>query len=264
MKFCDQGVIIKIRNYGEDSSIIKIFSENHGIFSAFIRFAKSKKNRVIFQLGNLIHFEYFAKFDDNLGKLISFDLQNSFLNKILFGREKLAAFNFLFQIIDHCFLENERHENLFIKFQTFLNNSSKDNNFEFLKNYILLEIELLKYLGFGIDFSECVATKEKTNLIYISPKSAKAVSKKAGEPYKNKLLKLPQFLISDFGDLKEENSQEKKSKEEENSKEYSKEDLKNGFNLSGYFLEKILLKENNFNKDFSKLFFLRSKIFKEL
>ena len=57
------------------------------------------------------------------------------------------------------------------------------------------ELALLEDLGFGLDLTACAATGARQNLIYVSPKSGRAVSAAAGEPYKDRLLALPQFLI---------------------------------------------------------------------
>jgi DNA repair protein RecO (recombination protein O) len=55
---------------------------------------------------------------------------------------------------------------------------------------------LLDELGFGLDLSRCAATGSNDQLIYVSPKSGRAVSASAGEPYKDRLFRLPQFLVS--------------------------------------------------------------------
>jgi DNA repair protein RecO (recombination protein O) len=56
------------------------------------------------------------------------------------------------------------------------------------------ELALLDELGFGLDLSACAATGANDNLIYVSPKTGRAVSAAAGEPYKERLLRLPPFL----------------------------------------------------------------------
>ena len=56
---------------------------------------------------------------------------------------------------------------------------------------------LLQDLGFGLDLSECAATGTDADLIYVSPRSGKAVSRDAGQPYCDRLLKLPRFLLED-------------------------------------------------------------------
>jgi len=85
------------------------------------------------------------------------------------------------------------------------------------------EILLLQDLGFGLDLSECASTGSDTDLIYVSPRSGRAVSREAGEPYGHKLLMLPRFLLLD-DDAPTEPS-----------------DILAGFSLTGYFLESYVL-----------------------
>jgi DNA repair protein RecO (recombination protein O) len=56
------------------------------------------------------------------------------------------------------------------------------------------ELALLEELGFGLDLGACAATGSNDNLIYVSPKSGRAVSESAGAEYKDRLLRLPAFL----------------------------------------------------------------------
>ena len=96
---------------------------------------------------------------------------------------------------------------------------------DWIKEYINWELLLLSEIGYGLDLSKCTVSGETKDLLYVSPKSGKAVSKKVGENYKNKLLNLPKFLI------------DKNINPEEDS-------LKKGIILTGYFLNKFL-KNNN-------------------
>ena len=59
------------------------------------------------------------------------------------------------------------------------------------------ELQLLGELGFGLDLSECAATGTDADLIYVSPRSGRAVSRDAGQPYCNRLLELPAFLLDE-------------------------------------------------------------------
>src|SRR6185295_4029836 len=56
------------------------------------------------------------------------------------------------------------------------------------------EMALLEELGFGLDLTSCAATGQSADLTYVSPKSGRAVSAAAAEPYKDRLLALPMFL----------------------------------------------------------------------
>ena len=65
--------------------------------------------------------------------------------------------------------------------------------------FVRWELQLLGELGFGLDLSECAATGTDADLVYVSPRSGRAVSRDAGQPYCDRLLKLPAFLLDDDG-----------------------------------------------------------------
>ncbi len=225
MKFSDQGIIISQKKYGENSLIVKVLSHNHCVYRGFVNSIKSSKSRSIFQIGNLISFEFRARNEENLGQFINVDLAKSYCSKIIFDALKINCVNSLFSIIDHCFLERENHDNLFEELQIFLQKIvMKDQAHEFLPDYVELELKILKTLGYGVDLSSCAATNSTENLAYVSPKSARAVSLEAGMPYQNKLLRLPEFLIG-------------------NRVGIVTNDLRDGMRLSGYFLEKFVFED---------------------
>ena len=80
------------------------------------------------------------------------------------------------------------------------------------------ELRLLAELGFGLDLASCAATGATTHLVYVSPKSGRAVSRAAGEPWHDRLLALPAFLVAN------------------NADEPSARALRDGFALTGFFL----------------------------
>ena len=57
-------------------------------------------------------------------------------------------------------------------------------------------LTLLAELGFGLDLSACAVTGQTTDLTHVSPKTGRAVSREPAKPYCDRLLRLPQFLIS--------------------------------------------------------------------
>lgn len=242
MKFADQGIIISQKKYGENSLIVKVFCANNGIYRGFVSRAKSSKDRVIFQIGNLIFFEFSARNEDSLGQFSHVDLVKSYCSNIMFDSLKLNCVNSLFSIIDASFLERENHQNLFEKLELFLQKISEESckSKNCLADYIKLELKILKTLGYEIDLSCCVVTNSKVDLAFVSPKSARAVCFEIGEPYQNKLLKLPNFLV-------------------QNDVEILEEDLVCGLRLSGFFLEKFIFAEKNLSEK-ERYFFYRKNI----
>src|SRR3979409_2460664 len=89
---------------------------------------------------------------------------------------------------------------------------------------VRFELAMLAELGFGLDLENCAATGETTDLVYVSPKSGGAVSRTAGEPWSDRLLRLPPFL-----------------RESEEGAAWSDQDLQDGFQLTGLFLLRNVL-----------------------
>ena len=227
MKFSDCGIIINISNYGENSAIAKIFTQKHGIYRGFIKSIKSNKTKSIFQIGNLVSFEYVARLEENLGQFLSVDLDKSYCTKIIFDRQKLNCLNALFSIIDGAFLEKQEFEELFFRLENFLQQIiQEEDKQQILAKYVVLELDILRVLGYEIDLSTCVATNSAENLVFVSPKSAKAVCLEAGKAYEKKLLKLPQFLLDSTITPDNEN-------------------LQDALKLTGYFLQKFLFENNS-------------------
>ena len=86
---------------------------------------------------------------------------------------------------------------------------------------VRLEMAMLVELGFGLDLTECASTGVQEDLVYVSPKSGRAVSRIAGEPWRDRLLPLPDFLTADDPEAPVE-----------------RDAVLAGFRLTGYFLER--------------------------
>jgi DNA repair protein RecO (recombination protein O) len=92
--------------------------------------------------------------------------------------------------------------------------------------FVRFEAGLLQDLGFGLDLSRCASTGTMDDLIYVSPRTGRAVSRDAGEPYKDRLLVLPPFMLSAQSGL-------------------SPGDVKAGLALTAHFLEAFIFNPLN-------------------
>ncbi|MCC8417388.1 MAG: DNA repair protein RecO [Rickettsia endosymbiont of Bryobia graminum] len=217
MNFKDTGIIIAKKPLKEDSFIITLFTEHHGLFSAVVR-GISKKSAFMYHEGNIVDFLWQARLHEHLGTA-KCELIKSYSGLLITNKIKLYAFNSINAIIKMAFHEREHHNEFFPIFKKYL--ASLSENF-YLKEYIKFELDILQECGYGLDFSKCVVTGTEENLYYISPKSASAVSLSAGLPYKEKLLPLPQFLLTNIDQI-------------------SNIDRQNAFNLTGYFFNRYFL-----------------------
>ena len=89
---------------------------------------------------------------------------------------------------------------------------------------VRFELEMLNDLGVGLDLSTCAATGVTHDLVWVSPKSGRAVSREAGAPYADKLLPLPAFLHRMQGTNVPASA--------------TLEELNNAFRLTGFFLDR--------------------------
>lgn len=192
MKFNDEGYIINLKKHGENSAILTVLTRNNGKVVGFVKNSLTKKNLGMYQLGNQVAIEAYARVDKNMlslkVELISPTAVN-FLNDAS-KLETLASFCGLCNI---CMPEQMALERLFYYVDSFFNLIVEDN---WITHYAYFEFYLLEFLGISLDLSECSATGTSENLIYVSPKTGKAVCAEAGEPYKKRLFSFPQFILA--------------------------------------------------------------------
>ena len=230
MQITDEGIIIKKNKYRESSLLISFFSLNHGINSGLVK-GVMKKDFGTYEIGNKVYIKSSFRLDEQLWNCRFELIKNNSVN-YFDNQNKLNALLAVCSIIDLSLPKNNPQINIYKKTINLIENLlSKD----WAVKYIFWELFLLSELGYGLDLEKCVVSGKKENLIYVSPKSGKAVSKKEGEKYKNKLLNLPKFLI------------------DKNVKP-SNDSLKQAIALTGFFIDKFLKKNNK------KLPFYRKKI----
>ena len=192
MQFSDSGYITKVLKHGENSAIVTVLSAKYGKIQGFVKGAISKKKLGVYQLGNLISFNAYARLEENLPQFLGVELLKSNAVNFFNSEKKLAILSSFCELINCCLIDSETAETLFPCVEDFMNASTDD---AVLVKYSFFEYNLLEFLGIGLDLTECAATGKKDNLEFISPKSAKAVSYDAGLPYKAKLFKYPHYIV---------------------------------------------------------------------
>jgi len=239
MKFVDEGIVLSLKKYSENSIILKVFTQNRGVCAGLVKESSfSKKNKYAFQIGDLIQVSWVARNESDLGTFQAEPIK-SYSNLVFDSSFKSYLLQFIVNLLLGIFHEKQNEENFYNSFIEFLKLLNQENDIKIiLVKYVKLELLLLEVLGIGLDFSECAISKDKNNLCYISPKTGQAVSKGVGFLYKNKLFDLPEFLIDCDVDC-------------------DKEDILQGLKITGYFLKKYL-QENN-EKVIKSLSFYRNK-----
>lgn len=191
MQFTDEGYIISTRRYGENSLIINVITREHGLIGGFIKGGGSKKNLGIYQAGNLVAIDAYARIEENMLSIKTELLAPTAVN-FMNSSAKLAALSSLCSLCLSCLPEKENLERFYYYIDSFFKLINEEN---WVVHYSLFEFFLLDYLGIGLDLSECVATGSKENLEYVSPKSGRAVCRESGIMYAEKLFAYPHFVV---------------------------------------------------------------------
>jgi len=190
MEWRDEGIIIGVRRHGETSAIIETMTRGHGRHLGLVRGGRSRKMQPMLQPGNRVELTWRARLDEHMG---TFQAEPIELNAArlfdtataVYGLQILAA---------HLRLLPERdpHPELFETLGFVL--THLDEPAAAGELIVRFELLVLDELGFGLDLTQCAATGSRENLVYVSPKSGRAVSRDAGEPWRDAMLPLPAFL----------------------------------------------------------------------
>lgn len=190
MQWSDEGVILSVRPHGETAAVAEVFTRTKGRHLGLVHGGRSRRQRPVLQLGNHVDLGWKARISDQLGHF-SMELRRGYAAAAMNNPATLAALTSLCSLL-RLFPERDPHPNLYEITQFVL--GFFDDNDVWPALMVRWEVALLKELGFGLDLEYCAATGETKNLIYVSPKSGRAVSAEAGAPYKDKMLALPGFL----------------------------------------------------------------------
>ena len=221
MKWEDEGVLLSVRNYGENNAIIECFTNNHGRHAGMVRQAYSRKQYNTLEPGMQLNLVWTARLNEHLGIFLVDRIKSRTANLIQ-SKQKLLGFNSLVSLLLISLPERESFEKLYKATINLVDTMETDKSWQ--SNYVRWELLLLAELGFGLDLSECAVTGTRLDLAYVSPRSGRAVSSDAGREWKNKLLCLPKFLTAS-----------------QNVVESDLEHIHGGMALTGYFLEKWLM-----------------------
>ena len=221
MEWTDEGIVLGVRRHGESSAIVELLTRGHGRHLGLVRGGAGSRMRPLLQPGNSVRAVWRARLDEHLGmyaiegtRLRAATLLAS--SHAVYGVTHLAA-------LARLLPERDPHEDIYEMLEHTLDDF--DDASGAAVHLVRFELAMLSELGFGLDLENCAATGETTDLIYVSPKSGGAISRTAGEPWRDRLLRLPPFLREGGG----------------GPNGWSDQALQDGFRLTGLFLLRHVL-----------------------
>jgi DNA repair protein RecO (recombination protein O) len=217
MEWRDEGIVLGVKRHGETSAIAELLTRAHGRHLGLVRGGRSTRFQSLLQAGNSLHLVWRARLDEHLGTYAvePLSLRAGRLMASALALHGLAYLGALARLLP----ERDPHEALHEALSVIVDHLDAVDVAPAL--IARFEARILAECGFGLDLETCAASGSREDLVYVSPKSGRAVSASAGAPWKDKLLPLPVFLRAE-------------------SATPAAEDVAAAFRMTGYFLERDL------------------------
>ena len=196
-EWTDQGLILSIRPHGERNAVVSLLTFENGRHAGLVHAYDASGKRGTVQLGNLVQAHWRARLTDQLG---TFQLELTKNPSALFLDDpvKLAGLSSCCAILDVGLPEREANLAVWQATTALIDIICLADNLEdWLGFYIKWEINVLTQLGFALNLDSCAVSGLTDALVYVSPRSGRAVHKDYAGDYADRLLRLPGFLCAD-------------------------------------------------------------------
>jgi DNA repair protein RecO (recombination protein O) len=223
MEFEDEAFVLSVRAHGEAGAIVELLTEQHGKHAAYVAGGASRKMKPVLQPGAAVLVRYRARVADQLGSA-ALEAVGEGPAALFDDRLALTGLQAAAAVAAQALPEREPHPGAYLAFAA-LSRALADPDI-WPAVFVRFEAGLLQDLGFGLDLSKCAATGAVDDLVYVSPRTGRAVSRQAGEPYKDRLLTLPPFMLGAQAGL-------------------GPGDVGAGLTLTGHFLEAFIFNPMN-------------------
>ena len=190
MQWTDDGIVLGVKRHGETSVILELMTFERGRHLGLVRGGAGTRLRGVLQPGNSLRATWRARLDEHLGHY-TVEATNSRAAGFLSAAHAVHGVTHLAALC-RLLAEREQHAGIYGELARILD--QLDDPRVVAPLIARFELDFLAELGFGLDLSSCAATGTTADLIYVSPRSGRAVSRTAGEAYREKLLALPAFL----------------------------------------------------------------------
>ncbi|MFK7836075.1 MAG: DNA repair protein RecO [Sulfitobacter sp.] len=220
MEWRDQGILLSARRHGETSAIIEMFTPSQGRHAGVVRGGTSRKIAPILQPGAQLDVAWRARLEDHIGAF-TVEPVRSRAAAAMSDRMALAGLNAVTALLSFCLPEREPHPALYARTEALLDLLGQGDVWPLA--YLQWELGLLEEMGYALDLTACAVTGTTEGLVYVSPKSGRAVSAKGAGEWADRLLPLPRVLRGE-GDAPDT-------------------EIVQGFKTTGYFLEAHLARD---------------------
>ncbi len=213
-------IVVALRAHGEHGAVVRLMTPRDGMQAAYVRGARGRQMRPVLLAGNAVEASLTARSEGQLPQAVV---------ELLHSRATLlteplpaAAIDWVSALTATALPEGQPYPRLYAALDGLLSAiEAAPAASGWGTALVRYELLMLAELGFGLDLDRCAVNGERADLVAVSPRSGRAVGRKAAEPYAGRLLPLPTFIL-DGGDA-------------------TWRDILDGLALSGHFLERDLL-----------------------
>ncbi|MEM8631532.1 MAG: DNA repair protein RecO [Pseudomonadota bacterium] len=191
MDWRDEGVLLTTRTHGETSVIAEVFTATHGRHVGVVRGGISRRLAPHLQSGAQLDMTWRARLEEHLGTFTVEPLKSRSA-QVMGDRQALAALNAVCALLSFSLPEREAHPGLYAATIALVDILGAEDGWQ--RVYLQWERALLADLGFALDLDECAVTGATEDLIYVSPRTGRAVSSEGAGTYADRLLPLPPAL----------------------------------------------------------------------
>lgn len=217
MDWSDDGIVVSARLFGDSGRIVKLLTRGHGLHAGLVRGRRASQQ---LQPGTHVAATWRARLADHLGAYV-LEATTHVAGEVMDRPLRLSALASACSIVESSLPERAPYPTVFdglAALLALLDGEAWD------AAYVQWEVGLLGALGFGLDLSRCAVTgaagRPNDRLAYVSPRSGRAVLLSASEPYRDRLLPLPGFLVGEG--------------------EAGGRDVLDGLALTGHFLDRLV------------------------
>jgi DNA repair protein RecO (recombination protein O) len=193
MEWQAPAVVLGVRPHGEAGAVISLLTEAHGRHHGLAKGGASRAQAPLWQPGNLVEARWVARLAEQLGA-VSAEMVHPAAALAMEDPLALALLSAACAMAESALPEREPHPGCFHGLVSLLARLP-GGALRLLPDYVRWEAQLLAELGYGLDLSTCAATGTTEDLAWVSPRTGRAVSAAAGEPWRDRLLPLPGFLL---------------------------------------------------------------------
>ena len=192
MEWEQPAIVLLTHPFGENDLIATLFTPEEGVVRGLVRGGAGRNKGAVFQPGNVLKARWVGRLAEQLGNL-SAEMVHPGAAGAMGSRVALTILQSLAAVTAGALPEREAYPDLFDLLLRLVIRLPEGEGV--LADVVRYEAALLADLGYGLDLSACAVSGETADLAFVSPRTGRAVSRAGAGEWRDRLLKLPGFLI---------------------------------------------------------------------